>query len=102
MQFEKEDAVSEFESLKSIEDLTEYGTKVKVTKNQLKVMENKYLRGDSVELWMRRISRNIALANLFYEDPSMKEKILEGVKYKLLCSDEDSKSQMLLLQLKDL
>ena len=41
MQFEKEDAVSEFESLKSIEDLAEYGPKVKVTKNQLKVMENK-------------------------------------------------------------
>ena len=98
----KEDYVSTFESLKSIEELSAEGSKVKVTDNQLKVMANKYLRGDSVELWLRRIARNIALADLLYSPDVSKEQILEGINHQLIKSEHDDKSQLLLLQLKNL
>ena len=98
----KEDYVSTFDGLKSIEELSVEGSKVKVTENQLKVMANKYLRGDSVELWLRRIARNIALADLFYDHEIPKEHILDGVHHQTIISEHDSKSHMLLLQLKNL
>ena len=96
------DYVSTFETLKSIEELSSEGPKVKVTENQLKVMANKYLRGDSVELWLRRIARNISLADLYYEPGISKEQILDGMKYEVLTAENDLKSQVLLFQLKSL
>ncbi|MBS3168807.1 hypothetical protein J4216_06780, partial [Candidatus Woesearchaeota archaeon] len=98
----KEDYISTFEELKTIEELAAEGLKVKVTENQLKVMANKYLRGDSVELWLRRITRNIALADLLYDQNVSQEKILEGIQHQLVKGDHDSKAHMLLLQLKNI
>ena len=95
------EVVSTYEGLKSIEQLASEGEKVKITENQLKVMANKYLRGDSVELWLRRIARNIALASLFYEEGLSREQILDGVKHQLVYS-EAPKTEMLLLQIKNL
>ena len=98
----KEDAISAMlEGWKTIEELAAI-SKVKVTENQLKVMANKYLRGDSVELWMRRIARNIALADLLYNNELPQEEILEGVQYQIMRSENDQKAQMLLLQIRDL
>lgn len=98
----KEDHVSTFEVLKSIEELASEGPKVKVTENQLKVMANKYLRGDSVELWLRRIARNISLADLYYEEIIPREQLLDGIKYEVLNSEDDRKSHILSFQLKSL
>lgn len=92
------EVVSNFETLPSIEDLSTKGPKVNVTPNQLKVMSNKYLRGDSVELWLRRIARNIATAELIYSKEISKEKILQGVNHRILRSAFDSKTQVVLLQ----
>src|SRR3989338_5637103 len=102
MQGEKrETAVSTYESLiSSIEELAKKGEKIEITENQLKVMKNKYLRGDSVELWLRRIARNIALADLIYKKDLDIEKMLLGTYYEILRSDFDPKSFAILLQSK--
>ncbi|MBS3167945.1 adenosylcobalamin-dependent ribonucleoside-diphosphate reductase [Candidatus Woesearchaeota archaeon] len=98
-----EDSVSTFEEgLQSIEELATKGTKVQVTENQLKVMQNKYLRGDSVELWLRRIARNIALPNVYYYSKEFQKEILKGVKHKITISNDEYKSESLLLQLPEL
>src|SRR3989338_8981776 len=95
-----EDSVSTFEEgLQSIEELATKGAKVQVTENQLKVMQNKYLRGDSVELWLRRIARNIALPNVYYYSKEFQKEILKGVKHKITISNDEYKSESLLLQL---
>ncbi len=102
MQGEKRElAVSTYESLiPSIEELVKKGDKVEITENQLKVMKNKYLRGDSVELWLRRIARNIALVDLIYSKDVKIEDILDGTYHELLKSDFDPKSFVILLQSK--
>ncbi len=87
------------EELPTIEELANK-SKVIVTENQLKVMENKYLRGESVELWLRRIARNIALSELIYNKEIKLNEILEGVYYEILKSDYDEKSFVILLQSK--
>ncbi len=91
------EVVSTYEELKSIEQLVDEGSKVNVTENQLKVMANKYLRGDSVELWLRRISRNIASVELLYNKNINSEQVFEGVKHRIIISDFD-KSKVYLLQ----
>lgn len=90
----------EIEELKSIEELAA-NSKVIVTENQLKVMTNKYLKGDSVELWLRRIARNIASADLLYKGFPEQE-LFDDVHYQIMKSDSDMKSNMLLLQIRDL
>ena len=98
VQVEKLKEISNLDKLPSIEELVLKGPKVKVTENQLKVMTNKYLRGDSVELWMRRIARNIAMAELIYAEHVSKERILDGVKHQVLKSDFDKRTTVILLQ----
>ena len=90
--------ISTFENLKTIDQLASEGSKVNVTENQLKVMANKYLRGDSVELWLRRIARNIASVELLYNKEADQNRILDGVKHRILVSEADKKSKVLLLQ----
>src|SRR3989338_5571318 len=97
MSEKKNEGIIIAEQLRPIEKLAVEGPKVKVTENQLKVMANKYLRGDSVELWLRRIARNIALAGIFYLKDLNKEKLLEGVSYKILKSEYSSASDIMLL-----
>ena len=94
---EGREQIEEFEKLKTVEELVLESKKIEVTENQLKVMANKYLRGDSVELWLRRIARNIALAGVFYLKDLNKEKLLEGVSYKILKSEYSSASDIMLL-----
>ncbi len=100
MTFEKTESLGTLDYLPSIEELTSK-SKVLVTENQLKVMANKYLNGESVELWLRRIARNIALADLLYEEDILKE-ALEGLPHQLLRDSTNSKACLLLFQLKDL
>ena len=78
MQFDKQkrEFIS-LENLPSIEELSYKGSKVFITENQLKVMSNKYLRGESVELWLRRIARNIALVELLHLDQANNKQILD-------------------------
>ena len=99
MQVEKKqkETISIAEELRHIEQLASEGPKVKVTENQLKVMANKYLRGDSVELWLRRIARNLALAEILYENKIPKETYLDGIKHAFNKVDYDEKVSMLLL-----
>ena len=85
-------SVSTYEVLKSIEDLAVEGHKVKISENQHKVMANKYLRGDSVEVWMRRICRNVALAELLYSKEISKEQILQDTNHEIIDSNFDSKT----------
>ena len=91
-------SVSTYEVLKSIEDLAVEGHKVKISENQHKVMANKYLRGDSVEVWMRRICRNVALAELLYSKEISKEQILQDTNHEIIDSNFDSKTKVVLLQ----
>ena len=58
-------------------------------------MANKYLRGDSVELWLRRIARNIALAEVLNHPKVPKESYLDGVNYKLTQAEYDPKVSLL-------
>ncbi len=53
----------------------------RLSKNQLKVMSDKYLMGDKPEEWLRGVAHNIALAELLYDDRVDREKILEGVSH---------------------
>ena len=99
MQFDKQkrEFIS-LENLPSIEELSYKGSKVFITENQLKVMSNKYLRGESVELWLRRIARNIALVELLHLDQANNKQILDDVNHEILKSDFDTKTQVILLQ----
>ena len=54
----------------------------KLSENQLKVIKDKYLRGDTLEKWLRGVTHNIALAELLYSDEIDKKKIFENVSYK--------------------
>src|SRR3989338_10691605 len=97
MSEKKNEGIIIAEQLRPIEKLAVEGPKVKVTENQLKVMANKYLRGDSVELWLRRIARNLALAEILYENKIPKETYLDGIKHAFNKVDYDEKVSMLLL-----
>jgi len=61
-------------------EMAEIGlSKLSLTENQRKVIEDKYLYGDAtVESWLWRVSFNIALAELLY-DPALREASLRGV-----------------------
>ncbi len=96
---QKIDSVSTFEEFPTIEQLAAE-SKVLVTENQLKVMTNKYLRGEPVEIWLRRIARNIALPDLLYEKDVSKEQILDGV-YHQIIKDSEQNAVMLLLHEKN-
>ena len=98
MSEKKNEGIIIAEQLRPIEKLAVEGPKVKVTENQLKVMANKYLRGDSVELWLRRIARNIALAELLYDNGITKDEILKGVSHKIINLENDEKNKIILLQ----
>src|SRR3989344_3002475 len=74
---EGREQIEEFEKLKTVEELAVESKKIEVTENQYKVMSNKYLQGDSIELWLRRIARNLALIDLLYEKEISEEKIFE-------------------------
>jgi len=99
---EGREQIEEFEKLKTVEELAVESKKIEVTENQYKVMSNKYLQGDSIELWLRRIARNLALIDLLYEKEISEEKIFEGIDYKKVISDYDPKTFMCLLQNKNL
>lgn len=70
MEFEEKRGTEELAKtttqLEDIETIAARSPKLQLTENQLKVMANKYLGGDAPELWMRRIARNIALAEVLY------------------------------------
>src|SRR3989344_3097613 len=56
---------------------------INITENQEKVIRSKYIKDDpNVEIWLRRVVRNIALAELIYH-PKFHKKIFEGVKHTL-------------------
>lgn len=65
-----------------------------LSENQLKVIKDKYLRGDTLEKWLRGVAHNIALAELLYSDEIDKNKIFEDVIYK-------NKNNMILLHTLD-
>lgn len=55
--------------------------KVTVTKNQTKVIKDKYLKDSpTIEDWLRGVARNIALGELLHV-PEFKQKILKGIEY---------------------
>ncbi|MFC1755151.1 adenosylcobalamin-dependent ribonucleoside-diphosphate reductase [Thermoproteota archaeon] len=83
--------------LKSIHQLAKEGEKIKLTDNQLKVMSNKYLRGDAPEIWMRRIARNIALAEILHMQDMPRDSMFDGCDYKIVRNGPDDKSRMVLL-----
>jgi len=101
-EIKREGSIFELESLPTIEELAAKGPKVKITENQLKVMGNKYLRGDSPELWLRRIARNIALPDVLYNSKEFQNEILKDIHHEILIQNDEFKSEMLLLQLKHL
>ncbi len=56
--------------------------KLILTTNQEKVIRDKYLRDDkSPEIWLRRIARNIALAEIIYNPKIKREKIYKDVSH---------------------
>ncbi|MCB4757224.1 MAG: adenosylcobalamin-dependent ribonucleoside-diphosphate reductase [Elusimicrobia bacterium] len=64
-------------------ETTEIGRSIPiiVTENQKKVIEDKYLRGeDSIETWLKRLSRNIALAELLYHPNHNSWGLFNGVR----------------------
>ena len=83
----QKETISMAEELRPIEELASQGHKVKVTENQLKVMSNKYLRGDSPELWLRRIVRNIASAELLYSKDVDFNRIFDGIKHAAIINE---------------
>ncbi len=55
--------------------------KIQATENQRKVIKDKYIKvADSLEEWLRIVSRNIALAELLHHD-EFKDEIFKGVDY---------------------
>lgn len=71
-----------------------------LSENQEKVIGEKYLRDDpSVEVWLRRIARNIALAELLYATDSGRWDLLRGVRRQQtwVPTRGDRKSRLLLL-----
>ncbi len=75
-----------------------------LTENQRKVISDKYLKKDisgkpietAADL-MRRVARNVALAELLYHPSISKEEILKGVKHKLIQVDTGVGTTQLLL-----
>jgi len=56
--------------------------KLELTSNQEKVIRDKYLRTDaSPEIWLRRVARNIALAEIIYLQKINREKLFDSVSY---------------------
>jgi len=54
---------------------------VALTENQKKVISDKYLKGDpSVEVWLARVARNVAYAELLYHPSSQVWGLFDGVK----------------------
>ena len=77
--------ISEKANLSMLADVDD--THINISENQEKVIRNKYIKDDpSVEIWLRRIARNIALAELIYHS-KFHEKIFDGVKNTLQKSD---------------
>ncbi len=57
-------------------------TQINLTENQFKVIKDKYLRDDpSPDVWLRRVARNIALAEVLYL-PKLERDIFAGVQHK--------------------
>jgi len=53
-----------------------------LTRNQEKVIRDKYLKDDpSPEAWLRRVAKNIALAEILHLPKLNREKLFEGVNY---------------------
>ncbi len=60
---------------------------VRLTENQRKVIEDKYLKGDAgPEAWLERVARNVALAELLHAPEAGKWRLFEGVKASFLDS----------------
>ncbi|MFH0869374.1 MAG: vitamin B12-dependent ribonucleotide reductase [archaeon] len=56
--------------------------KIELTQNQEKVIKDKYLKDDvSVEAWLHRVARNIALTEILYSPKVKKEAIFEGINH---------------------
>ncbi len=85
------------ERLPTIQELAGTSTPLNITPNQLKVMENKYLRGDDPRLWARRVARNIAYADLLYLDGVSLSQIFAGVSHNIVQSDFDARTRLFLL-----
>lgn len=72
---------------------------VKLTENQRKVVQDKYLKSSpSVEAWLRNVARNIALAEILYHPQSPSWGVFEGVKFTVVNSPghRDKPSNMVL------
>ena len=55
---------------------------IPLTENQRKVIKDKYQKNDpSPELWLWRVAKNIALAELLYHPEIPRDQLLAGVKY---------------------
>jgi ribonucleoside-diphosphate reductase alpha chain len=58
---------------------------LRLTENQRKVIEDKYLKGDAnPEAWLDRVARNVALAELLHAPQSAEWRLFEGVKASFL------------------
>ncbi len=65
--------------------------KVEVTENQLKVINDKYLKdAPSVEAWLENIAENIALAEILYLNNDIREKALEGTRHTIVTAEGPS------------
>src|SRR3989344_2211639 len=62
--------------------LLQTATQINLTENQFKVIRDKYLRDDpSPDVWLRRVARNIALAEVLYL-PKLDKDVFAGVQHK--------------------
>ncbi len=71
-----------------------------LTENQRKVIKDKYLKDDkTVEDWLWRISKNIALSELLYHPEIPRETLLSGVTYEPEWTEitENEKAELLLI-----
>ncbi len=70
-----------------------------LTENQRKVIKDKYLKDETVEEWLWRVSKNIALAELLYHPEIPRETLLSGVQYKQEWTEisENEKGEILLI-----
>jgi ribonucleoside-diphosphate reductase alpha chain len=71
-----------------------------VTENQRKVIKDKYMKNDkTIEDWLWRVAKNIALTELLYHPDISREKILSGVEYEQewIEINENEKTELLLI-----
>lgn len=74
-------------------------TKLNLTENQFKVIKDKYLKDSpSVEVWLRNVCHNIALANIIYSNRINHDEIFRDVKHeKIEYNSRGRPAKMILL-----